>query len=83
MTNPNLTDSALTDSAAKHPLTKGVQTTEFWVTLLAIALPFVFSLFDNQVSQWAASHGWAGGLVAAVYVAARAYVKGSALKGPQ
>lgn len=82
MSNPNVA-TEVDDSAAKHPLTKGVMTTEFWVTMLAIILPFAFSLSDNHVMAWAAAHGWVGGLVASVYVAARAYVKGSALRGPQ
>lgn len=81
LTNPNVT--VVNDDAAKHPLTKGVMTSEFWVTIAAIALPFVFSLSDTPVMQWAAAHGWVGGLVASVYVGARAYVKGSALRGPQ
>lgn len=81
MTNPNV--SVVDDAAAKHPLTKGVMTSEFWITVLAIALPFAFSLSDTPVMQWTAAHGWIGGLVASVYIAARAYVKGSALRGPQ
>lgn len=81
MTNPNV---ELTDSSeVQHPLKRGLMTSEFWVTILAIMLPLVFSLSDNRVMAWAASHGWVGGLVASVYVAARAYVKGSALRGPQ
>lgn len=83
MTVPNTNIPPVDDSAAKHPLTKGIQTSEFWVTMLAIILPFVFSFSDSAILRWTAAHGWVGGLVASVYVAARAYVKGSALRGPQ
>lgn len=62
-------------------LKKGVQTSEFWITILTLILYFVVTFLPTDlVQKWSQSHGWIGGLVAAVYVAARAYVKGNAVK---
>lgn len=74
-TNPNETSS--------NPLARGVRTSEFWVTVAALLLPFVFSVSNDYVMRWTAAHGWIGELVAAMFVAGRSYVKGSAVRGPQ
>lgn len=57
-------------------LKAGVKTSEFWLSVLAIVLPYIADIGSDKVTSWTAMHGWIGGLVAAVYVAARAYVKG-------
>lgn len=59
---------------------RGVMTSEFWLSVLALVLPFLSSLSDPAVQAWGDAHGWVGGLVVAVYVAARAYVKGQTVK---
>src|SRR3954468_5971021 len=57
-------------------LKSGVKTSEFWVAILALLLPYVIDIPNDRVAAWTAAHGWVGGLVAAVYIAARAYIKG-------
>lgn len=65
-----------------HPaLRSGARTSEFWVTIVT-GLLFILGAFvpDSVAQKWAQEHGWIGGLVVAVYIAARAYVKATALK---
>lgn len=65
-----------------HPsLRGGVKTSEFWVTVVTLAV-FVVGAFvpDTVAHKWGQEHGWLGGLVVAVYIAARAYIKATALK---
>ena len=59
-------------------LKSGVKTSEFWVTIGALLLPYVLQIPQDQASSWAIAHGgaWAGYAVAAAYVLARAYIKG-------
>lgn len=57
-------------------LKAGVRTSEFWLSVLALALPYLLDMGSDRVQAWGAAHGWIGGLVVAVYVAGRAYVKG-------
>lgn len=61
-------------------LKSGFKSSEFVLSLLAVVLVPLLALADPAVAGWAASNGWVGGLVAAVYTAARAYVKGTAAK---
>lgn len=61
-------------------LKSGVKTSEFWLSLLALVLPYLANIGSDSVNAWGAAHGWIGGLVVAVYVAARAYVKGQTAK---
>jgi uncharacterized membrane protein YqaE (UPF0057 family) len=61
-------------------LKSGVKTSEFWLSLIALVLPYFADLGSDKVAAWTSGHGWIGGLVAAVYVAARAYVKGQTAK---
>lgn len=65
-----------------HPaLSRGVYTSEFWLTLLTGVIFIVGAFVPDAVAQrWGHEHGWLGGLVVAVYVAARAYIKATALK---
>lgn len=62
----------------------GVKTSEFWVAVLALVLPYIsaplFNHLDPIVQTFALHAGWIGGLVAAVYVAVRGYVKGQTVK---
>lgn len=67
---------------ASHPaLRSGVRTSEFWVTIIT-GIVFLVGAFvpDDVARKWAAEHGWIGGLVVAVYIAARTYIKATALK---
>lgn len=59
-------------------LKSGVKTSEFWVTIGALLLPYLLQVPQDQASSWAIAHGgaWAGYVVAAAYVLARAYIKG-------
>lgn len=59
---------------------RGAMTSEFWLSLLALVLPLLAQLAEPSVQAWGDAHGWVGGLVVAVYVAARAYVKGQAVR---
>jgi hypothetical protein len=59
-------------------LKSGVKTSEFWVTIAALLLPYMLQIPQDQASTWAIAHGgaWAGYVVAAAYIVARAYIKG-------
>ena len=59
-------------------LKSGVKTSEFWVTIGALLLPYALQIPENSATAWAIAHGgaWAGYAVAGVYIAARAYIKG-------
>lgn len=59
-------------------LKSGVKTSEFWVTIAALLLPYVLQIPQDQASTWAIAHGgaWAGYAVAGAYILARAYIKG-------
>lgn len=62
-----------------NPNTKGVRTSEFWLTALTVVLYVMFAFLPPDVVQrWGAAHGWIGGFVVVVYVAGRSYVKGKA-----
>lgn len=61
-------------------LKSGFKSSEFVLSLLAVVLVPLLAIADPAVAAWASSNGWVGGLVAAVYTAARAYVKGTAAK---
>lgn len=65
-----------------HPaLSRGVYTSEFWLTLLTGVVFVIGAFVPEPVAQrWGQEHGWLGGLVVAIYVAARAYIKATALK---
>ena len=62
----------------------GFKTSEFWVAVLSLLLPYIvapiFDKLDPIVQQYVVHSGWVGGLVAAVYVAVRGYVKGQTVK---
>lgn len=53
---------------------KGVVTTEFWLSALAVVLPFAGPLLEPQLSAWA-TRSFAGALVAGVYTASRSWLK--------
>ena len=61
-------------------LKSGFRSSEFVLSLLAVVLVPLLALADPAVAAWAASNGWVGGLVAAVYAAGRSYVKATAVK---
>lgn len=70
--------------AIQKALKAGGKTSEFFVAILALLLPYIsaplFSHLDPIVQQFALHAGWFGGLVAAMYVGGRSYVKGQAVK---
>jgi hypothetical protein len=63
-------------------LKTGVKTSEFWVTIGALILPYALQIPQDTASTWALAHGGAvaGYIVAAAYIAGRAYVKGKTLQ---
>ena len=76
-----VTPQTTVENTTANAVKQGVKTSEFWVTVLTLALYFALTLMPaDVVNKWAESHGWIGGLVAAAYVAARAYVKGNMVK---
>ena len=81
MTIPSTTD-ATPPTPPDHPALRfGVNTSEFWVTVITLVLSVIGAFVPDTVAQrWAHEHGWIAGLVVAVYIAARAYVKATALK---
>jgi uncharacterized membrane protein YqaE (UPF0057 family) len=48
----------------------GYQTSEFWLSLLAMIMPALQTLIDT-----APAAGWIPALIAAIYTASRAYTK--------
>lgn len=70
--------------AIQKALKGGHRTSEFFVAILAMILPYVtaplFAHLDPIVQQFAAHAGWFGGLVAAMYIGGRSYVKGQTVK---
>lgn len=79
MTLPTPTETSTT--ASRDVLRGGVKTSEFWLTVLTVVLYAIGAFVPDTVAQrWGLEHGWVGGLVVAVYIAARGYLKATALK---
>lgn len=76
-----MTQPTLTSTNDVPVLRGGVKTSEFWLTVLTVALYTIGAFVPDTVAhRWGLEHGWVGGLVVAVYIAVRGYLKVAALK---
>ena len=75
----DITPPAPTPAPAPLENARGVKTSEFWVSLVAIILPLIDSHFNLSGSG---SSPFSAAIIAAAYTAARTYAKSSSATSP-